>query len=96
VRSNRWFFGEIKDVEFGPSELEIEREDVGAGSARITVTSRGYSYLVRVLSPAGFVRFSDNYFDLRDGESTTIEVTQLPEGVTAADLVVTGYIGQRS
>lgn len=96
IRSNRWFFTEIKDVAFGPSELVVQREDVAPGTARITVTSRGYSYLVRVLSPAGFVRFSDNYLDLRDGESTTIEVTNLPTGVTAADLDVAGYIGQRS
>jgi len=96
VRSNRWFFTEIKDVTFGPSELVVEREDVAPGSARITVTSRGFSYLVRVLSPAGFVRFSDNYLDLRDGESVVIEVDNLPVGVTAADLEVAGYIGQRS
>ena len=96
VRSNRWFFSEIKDVAFGPSELIVTREDVAAGVARITVTSRGYSYLVRIPSPAGFVKFSDNYFDLRDGESTTIEVTGLPEGITAGDLEVLGYIGQRS
>lgn len=96
IRPNRWFFSEIKDVAFGPSELIVEREDVEPGTARITVTSHGYSYLVRVLSPAGFVRFSDNYLDLRDGESTTIVVTNLPAGVSAGDLQVRGYVGQRS
>jgi len=44
-----------------------------------------------VLSPAPGARFSDNYVDLRAGDTTVIMVEGLPEGFDADQLVVESY-----
>ncbi|MFG1920528.1 glycoside hydrolase family 2 protein [Cryptosporangium sp. NPDC048952] len=43
----------------------------------MTITARGFVYFVHVLTPNPGVRFSDNYVDLRDGDSVMIDVTGL-------------------
>jgi beta-mannosidase len=77
----------------GESSLEVTRRSTGTGVAEITITSRGYSFMTRVLAPAPGVVFDTNYFDLRDGESRVVRVTGLPEGVSAEDLVVRSFVG---
>jgi beta-mannosidase len=93
---NRHFFSEVKDAEFGPVTLDTAIEGGADGTARVTVAATGYAYLVRVLSPAPGVRFSDNYFDLRTGESATIEVSGLPDGFDAQQLQIAVYAGQHA
>jgi hypothetical protein len=51
------------------------------------------AYFVHVLTPAPGVRFGDNHFDLRDGDTATIDVTGLPEGFDPVALDVRGHIG---
>lgn len=93
---NRLFFSEVKDTRFGPVALDTRVEAGAAGTARVTISARGYAYLVRVLSPSPGTRFSDNYFDLRDGESATVEVSGLPDGFDVQQLQVAVYAGQRA
>jgi hypothetical protein len=49
-------------------------------SATVSITASGFAYFVRVLSPALGARFSDNYVDLRAGDTKVIMVEGLPEG----------------
>ncbi len=93
--ANRLFLAEVKDLQFGAARLDWTVEPTGVGTASITIASRGYSYLVRVLSPTPGVSFSDNYLDLRDGQSVRIEVSGLPEGFDLAEFDVGGYAGQQ-
>jgi beta-mannosidase len=65
------------------------------GEVSVTIAAQGHAYLVHILSPVPGVRFSDNYFDLRDGETTTITVVGLPDGFPVQELEVRGYAGAR-
>jgi beta-mannosidase len=93
---NRLYFAEIKDLEFGSSGLDIQASTTEAGEVSVTITAQGHAYLVHILSPVPGVRFSDNYFDLRDGETVTIVVADLPDGFLAQELEVRGYAGART
>jgi len=73
--SARLHFAQIKDLQTGPSRLDVEVLD---GALRIRST--GYSYLVRIEQPSAGVRLSDNCFDLRDGEERVISVTGADPG----------------
>ena len=66
-----------------------------AGTAELTLTSLGYSYLARVHAPAPGVTFSRNYLDLRGGQEATIIVRGLPEGFDPAGLRAAAYGGSR-
>ncbi|HWK19923.1 MAG TPA: hypothetical protein VNR37_04020 [Microbacteriaceae bacterium] len=92
---NRLFFAEIKDLPFGPAELETTIEAHGDGRATVTLASSSLVYLARVLSPAPATRFSDNYVDVVPGRPTRIEVSGLPDGFDAAHLRIQSYIGSR-
>ena len=78
---NRHFFGEIKDVEFGPGQVESEVVRTSADQAVVRVLATGFNYFVRIPTPSLDVRFSDNYFDLRDGDLAEIAVRGLTEEV---------------
>ena len=41
----------------------------------------GFNYFVRIPTPSLDVRFSDNYFDLRDGELAEIAVRGLTDDI---------------
>jgi beta-mannosidase len=73
--SARLHFAQIRDLETGPSRLDVEVLD---GALRIRST--GYSYLVRIEQPIAGVRLSDNCFDLRDGDERVISVTGADPG----------------
>ena len=91
--ANRLFFAEIKDVPFLPATLDTSIVETGPRCATIEVTADRYAYFVHVPTPAPGVRFSDNYLDLRPGESRRIEVTGLTTDVPASSLKVLPYAG---
>jgi beta-mannosidase len=91
--SNRYFGAEVKNMAFAEHSLATSVTASEAGAAEIEIQSRGYNYFVHVPSPAPGIRFSDNYFDLRDGEKKTITVTGLADVLDPAQLVATPFIG---
>ncbi len=78
---NRYFFAEIKDIDFGPSRVESEILRTSADRAVVRVRVTGFNYFVRIPTPAPEVRFSDNYLDLRDGDLAEIAVRGLTEHI---------------
>jgi beta-mannosidase len=96
VPANRLFFGDVKDLAFGPSTVRVQTERTGPTTARVRLAAQGYAYFVHLLTPAPGVRFSDNYLDLRDGDSAEVEVTGLPEGFDLDALQVRGLAGGRT
>ena len=76
---NRYFFAEIKEVDFGPGRVETEILRTSADRTVVRVRASGFNYFVRIPTPAPQVRFSDNYLDLRDGEVAEIAVRGLTE-----------------
>ncbi|GAB3916685.1 beta-mannosidase [Microlunatus endophyticus] len=91
--TNRLFFGEIKDVPFGPTGLTWTVTPIGPGSATVEVESQGYAYFVHLPSPHPEVRFSDNYFDLPPGGRVSIAVQGPQDAFMPDDLVVRGFAG---
>ncbi|MCU1680894.1 MAG: beta-mannosidase [Amycolatopsis sp.] len=88
---NRLFFGRLRDLPLADAELDVDIRSTGAGTARVRVLSRGYSYLTRVLAPAPHVTFSTNAVDLRDGTSLTIDVRGLPADFDPTRLEVRSF-----
>ena len=78
-RPKRYFFGEIKDVDFGPGQLESDIVRTSADQALVRVGATGFNYFVRIPTPALQVWFSDNYLDLRDGDVAEIVARDLPK-----------------
>lgn len=93
--SNRLFFAEIKDIPFGQPQLDVTTEKTGPGRATLTITARGFAYFAHALTPAPGTRFDTNYLDLRDGDTATIEITGLPDGVDPASIDVRAYRPRR-
>jgi beta-mannosidase len=89
--SNRLFFAEIKNIAFDAAKLDVVSAKTGQGKAMLTITSTGFAYFVHALTPSPGVRFDVNYLDLRDGETTTIEVTGLPDDVDPATIEVRSW-----
>jgi beta-mannosidase len=78
--TNRYFFAEIKDVEFGRGHIESEVVRTSADQAVVRLLATGFNYFLRIpTSPQ--VRFSDNYLDLRDGDVAEITVRGLAENI---------------
>ena len=78
---NRYFFVEIKDVEFGAGQVESEVVRTSADRAVVRLRATGFNYFVRIPTPSAQVRFSDNYLDLRDGELAEIAVRGLTDDI---------------
>lgn len=93
IEANRAFFSELKNLPLGQSTLSVETKSTGADSAEVTITSHGYSYFTRVLTPEPGVVIDTNYFDLRDGEQRVVTVTGLPTGFDPSTLKVETYVG---
>ncbi|MFC8827357.1 glycoside hydrolase family 2 protein [Streptomyces sp. NPDC057137] len=93
---NRLFFAPLKDLPLADSQVEISAGPVKDGTADITLTSHGYSYLARVLAPAPGVTFSRNYLDLRDGDQAHLTVGGLPDGFDPTTLRCATYRGKAS
>jgi beta-mannosidase len=86
--SNRLFFAEIKDIPFGEPKLDVLTVKTGPGEASATITATGFAYFVHALTLAAGARFETNYLDLRDGQTTTINVTGLPDDFDPATIEV--------
>ena len=94
--ANRAFLAEPRDLPLGDGGLTHAVERRGPGTLAVTITSRGFSYLVRVTAPEHpAARFSDNYLDLRDGDTATVLVTGLPEDVDEGAVTVGRWVGGR-
>ena len=92
---NRYFFAEIKDVDFGSGQVESRVVRTSADRAVVQVQATGFNYFVRIPSPAPHVRLSDNYLDLRHGDVAEITVRGLVEAVADNQLrAVSGLVGQ--
>ena len=78
---NRYFFAEIKEVEFGSGRVESEVVRTSADRAVVRLRATGFNYFVRIPTPSPQVRFSDNYLDLRDGDMAEIAVRGLAEDI---------------
>ena len=83
---NRFFFAEIKDVDFGPGRVESEIVRTSADRAVVRVRAAGFNYFVRIPTLSPHVRFSDNYLDLRDGELGEIAVRGLTDDIVDGQL----------
>jgi beta-mannosidase len=77
---NRRFFAPLKDLPVREGKLHASSTVTGPSSATVTLTAEGYCYLARVLCDQPGARFSANYVDLRDGETVTVYVTDIPAG----------------
>jgi beta-mannosidase len=93
--SNRLFFAEIKDIPFGDPQLHVAATKTGQGNDLLTLTATGFAYFVHALTPFPGARFDVNYFDLRDGETATIEITGLPEAFDRASVEVRAWQPRR-
>ena len=91
---NRYFFAEIKDVQFGSGHVESEIVRTAADQAVVRVQATGFNYFSRIPTPAPQVRFSDNYLDLRDGDVAEIAVRGLVKDIADNQLqAVSGLSG---
>jgi beta-mannosidase len=79
---NRYFFAEIKEVEFGPGQVESEVIRTEADRAVVRLRATGFNYFVRIPTPSPQVRFSDNYLDVRGGELVEIAVRGLTDEIS--------------
>ena len=95
VEPNRLFFAPIKDLSLGTSRIEVSAKTNRRGGAELTLTSHGYSYLTRIVAPARGVTFSQNYMDLRDGQSVRVQVAGLPDGFDVSTLRIATYCQPR-
>ena len=93
---NRLFFDHVKNLPLTPPELAVEVTSSSPTTATVSITAAHFAYFVHVLTPAPGVRFSDNYVDLRAGETVSIEVAGLPDGFDPNQLVVESYRGVRA
>jgi len=91
--ANRAFFNHLKNLPWSAPHLEVAVTPLPPTSAIVSITASGFAYFVHVLSPAPGTRFSDNYVDLRAGDTTMITVEGLPEGFDPDQLVVESYQG---
>ncbi|MGW7545041.1 hypothetical protein ACWGKQ_28640 [Streptomyces sp. NPDC054770] len=89
--ANRVFFTPLKDLRLPGSRLATRVTALHGGTADITLTSHGYSYLARLLAPAPGVTFSRNYLDLRDGDQARITVGNLPPDFDPERLLAAVY-----
>ncbi len=75
--ANRCFFGMIKDLERSPAAPGVEIIQAGERELQVTLAAPpdGYVYFAHLIVPDEHTRYTDNYFDLRPGETRTITVT---------------------
>jgi hypothetical protein len=54
---------------------------VATVTAEVAPAQAGFNYFVRIPTPSPYVRFSDNYLDLRDGDHAEIAVRGLTDDI---------------
>ncbi len=79
VPANRLLFAPFKDLPLAAPSPRMTTERIDAHTLRVIVTSDDYACFVHLLAPHPATTFSDNFFDLRAGESHTLLVTT-PDG----------------
>ena len=84
VPANRLFFGRLGELPLADGSLHAELEETGPGTATARLRAGGYAYFSRVVADCPGVRFSQNYLDLRDGQTAEISVSGLPTDRPAA------------
>jgi beta-mannosidase len=87
--ANRHFFVAIKDLDRSPPPApEIRFEQRGAHEIAVHLGTSDYLYFVHLLVADEGTRFSDNYFDLAEGETTTVLVRNEAVALSRDDVVV--------
>jgi beta-mannosidase len=87
--ANRHFFVPIKDLDRpSPPAPEIKFEQRGPHAIAVHLGAATYLYFVHLLVADERTRFSDNYFDLADGETTTVIVRNEAVALSRDDVVV--------
>jgi beta-mannosidase len=87
--ANRHFFVPIKDLDRGvPPAPGIKIEQRGEHEIAVHVAASAYLYFVHLLVADERTRFSDNYFDLADCETTTVLVRNDAVAISPDDVVV--------
>ena len=87
--ANRYFFAPIKDLDRpSPPAPEIKVEQRGAHEITVHLATSAYLYFVHLLVADERTRFSDNYFDLAAGETTTVFVRNKAVPLSRDDVVV--------
>jgi beta-mannosidase len=85
-RANRHFFTAIKDLQRGPHSLQAMFMTKDAHTLTAQVSAMGYAFFIYLSVAHPATRYSDNYFDLEDGETRTITITN-PDIPLTSDMV---------
>jgi len=89
---NRLLFAPIKDL---PRSLDAQIHLVvtqqGPRALQATLTAQAYVLFAHLIVPHGWTRFSDNYFDLRPGESRTVTIESLDAWLRPEDLTARSF-----
>lgn len=87
--ANRYFFVPIKDLDRpAPPAPEIKFEQRSAHEIAVHLATSAYLYFVHLQIADERTRFTDNYFDLADGETMTVVVRNEAVALTRDDVVV--------
>ena len=87
--ANRLFFAPLKDLNLpagAPPAVSIST--AAAGTLTIDLTAHAYLQCVHILAPHGWLRYSDNFFDMRAGETRRITIHDPASLLTEADVTV--------
>lgn len=92
VGSNRLFPTRIRDLELPETTLDVRVEPTGPTTAQVTVTSPGFAYFVRVITPWAGVRADTSAVDLRPGATVVMTLEGLPEGFDPERITVRHFL----
>jgi beta-mannosidase len=94
--ANRLFFDHLKNLPWPSPQLDVAVTPLSPSSATVSITASRFAYFVHVLSPLPGARFSNNYIDLRTGDTAVIMVEGLPDSFGTEQLIVKPYSGASS
>lgn len=88
---NRFLFSPLEEIPFAPSPPIFSCQPDACGGLTVTLTGTSYHLLVQVDCTSAGAIFSDNNFDLMEGEVRTLEARSLdgvlkPEDITVRSL----------
>jgi beta-mannosidase len=72
--ANRRFLLDIKDLDIGPSDLEVQFKPIDSRMAEAEIIAEKFVYFVHFQYPEPQVVFSDNYVDLHPGQMRRIRI----------------------
>jgi beta-mannosidase len=89
---NRLFFAPIKDLQRpANAALELSVVQKGPHTLEATLTASAYTLFAHLLTPHGWTRFSDNYFDMLPGERRTIVISNPDIDLRPGDVTVRSF-----